>query len=245
MKPMTVFGIVIGLLSISAAAHQLVLTKPSAQSAQLYAPVIDPTNFVAKIDNPYFPLTPGTTKIFEGKTDAGFEHEQMQVTFDTKVIMGVTCIAVKDTVTLAGKLEEVTTDWYAQDKQGNVWYFGEDSKAYKNGKVVSTKGSWTAGVNSAYPGYVMKAQPTANETYRQEYQKGEAEDWATILNLNENATVPQGSYKNVRMTKEWSALENPPIFEYKYYAKGVGQIMTASGMGTNSWKISLLEIRKP
>jgi hypothetical protein len=247
MKPISAFGIVIGFLSISAILVQATLATPatvfSTQATQAYAPKIDPGNFVTTIDNPYFPLTPGTTKIFEGKTDAGLEHEQMQVTSTTKVIMGVTCVTVTDTVTLAGKLEEVTTDWYAQDKQGNVWYFGEDSKAYKNGKVVSTKGSWLAGINGAYPGYVMKANPTPNETYRQEYQKGEAEDWATIISLNESATVPQGSYKNVRMTKEWSALDNPPAYEYKYYAKDIGQIMTASGTSKNSWKISLLEIQ--
>jgi hypothetical protein len=241
MKPMTVFGIVIGLISISA-AHQLVFAKPSAQSTQPYAPVIDPANFVAKIDNPYFPLTPGTTRIFEGKTDAGFEHEEVVVSADSNVIMGVTCITVTDTVKIDGKLKEATVDWYAQDKQGNVWYFGEASKDYENGKVVSTKGSWLAGVNGAYPGHIMKAQPKTGETYRQEYYKGEAEDWATVISLNESATVPQGSYKNVWMTKDWAALDNPPVFEYKYYAEGIGQIMTTGGTGKN-WKLSLIEIQ--
>jgi hypothetical protein len=214
----------------------------SAQNTQTYAPKIDPANFVTQVDNPYFPLTPGTTHVFEGKTDAGFEHEQMQVTDQTKVIMGVTCITVIDTVTLNGKLEELTTDWYSQDKQGNVWYFGEDSKAYKNGKVTSTKGSWLAGVNGALPGYIMKAKPNVGETYRQEYQKAEAEDMAKVIGLNESATVPQGSYKNVWLTKEWSALENPPAYEYKYYAKGIGQIMTKSVTG-KGWSISLIEIK--
>lgn len=241
MKPMTVFGIVIGLMSISAAAWQIGLAKPIA-GTQPYAPAIDPANFVTKIDNPYFPLTPGTTMIFEGKTETGFEHTEARVGFDTRVIMGVKCIAVVDTVTVDGKLEELTTDWYSQDKQGNVWYFGEDSKAYKDGKVVSTKGSWIGGVNGAYPGYIMKAKPTVGETYRQEYYKGEAEDMATLVSLSETASVPQGSYKSVRMTKEWSALENPPVIEYKYYAKGIGQIMTTGGTG-KGWRLSLLEIQ--
>jgi hypothetical protein len=242
MKPMTVFGIVIGFLSISAAL-QLVLAKPSAQGTQPYAPAIDPANFVTKVDHPYFPLKPGTTHIFEGKIETGFEHEEVVISANTKVIMGVTCVTVTDTVTIDGKLKEVTTDWYSQDKQGNVWYFGEDSKDYQDGKVVSTKGSWLAGINGALPGYIMRANPKVGETYRQEYYKGEAEDWATIMSLNTSATVPQGSYKNVWMTKDWAALDNPPIFEYKYYAKGIGQIMTTGGTGKNSWKISLLEIR--
>jgi hypothetical protein len=240
MKPIRAFGIVIGFLSISALSLQIVLAT-SAQDKQPYAPVIDPANFVAKVDHPYFPLKPGTTRIFEGKVEAGFEHEEVVISANTKVIMGVTCVSVTDTVTIDGKLKEATTDWYSQDKQGNVWYFGEDSKDYENGKVVSTKGSWTAGVNGALPGYVMKANPKVGETYRQEYYKGEAEDWATIMSLNESATVPQGSYKNVWMTKDWAALDNPPVYEYKYYAKGIGQIMTTGGTG-KSWKLSLIEI---
>lgn len=241
MKSVTAFGIAIGFLSISAAAWQIGLAKPIA-GTQAYAPVIDPANFVTKIDNPYFGLTPGTTMIFEGKTETGFERSEARVGFDTRVIMGVKCVSVVDTVTVDGKLEELTTDWYSQDKQGNVWYFGEDSKAYKDGKVVSTKGSWIGGVNGAYPGYIMKAKPIVGETYRQEYLKGEAEDMATLVSLNETAGVPQGSYKNVWMTKEWSALENPPVIEYKYYAKGIGQIMTTGGTG-KGWKLSLIEIQ--
>ena len=244
MKPVTAFGIAIGFFGILATSVQVGFAKPTALLAQSqpYAPAIDPTNFAAKIDNPYFPLTPGTTMIFEGKTDAGFERTEAQVSSETKIIMGVKCVSVVDTVTIDGKIEELTTDWYAQDKQGNVWYFGEDSKAYKDGKVISTKGSWLGGVKGAYPGYIMKAKPNVGETYRQEYFKGEAEDMATLVSLNEPVTVPQGSYKNVWMTKEWSALENPPIIEYKYYAKGIGQIMTTGGTG-KGWKLSLIEIK--
>ncbi len=247
MKPMTAFGIVIGFLSLSALSFQVGFAKPavamSAQDKQTYAPVIDPNNFVTGVDNPYFPLKPGTTLIYEGKIDAGFEHEEVVVSADTKVIMGVTCVTVIDTVTIDGKLKEATVDWYAQDKQGNVWYFGEDSKDYENGKVVSTKGSWLAGVNGAYPGYIMKAQPKVGETYRQEYYKGEAEDWANVVSLNRSAIVPTGSYKNVWMTKDWAGLDNPPAFENKYYAKGIGLVMITGGTG-KGWKVSLIEIRR-
>jgi hypothetical protein len=242
MKHRRAFGIVIGFLSISTLLLQIVLAT-SAQDKQPYAPVIDPANFVTTIDNPYFPLTPGTTMIFEGKTETGFERSEARVTSDTKIIMGVKCVAVVDTVTVDGKLEELTTDWYAQDKQGNVWYFGEDSKAYKDGTVASTKGSWLGGVKGAYPGYIMRASPKVGEIYRQEYFKGEAEDMATLVSLTESATVPQGSYKNVWMTKEWSALENPAVIEHKYYAKGIGQIMTMGGTGKESWKLSLIDIQ--
>ena len=215
-------------------------SQPSPQ--ETYAPVIDPANFVSGIDNPYMPLTPGTTYIYEGQTEKGNEHNEVFVTTDTKVILGVTCVVVQDTVTVDGALEEQTLDWYAQDKQGNVWYFGEDSKEYQDGKAVSTAGSWEGGVYGALPGIVMQANPTVGETYRQEYYQGEAEDWASVLSVSESVTVPTGSYSNVLMTNEWSGLDNPPIYEHKYYATGTGFIMTKYVEG--GYEMKLIEIRQ-
>jgi hypothetical protein len=214
-------------------------TQSAAQES--YAPVIDPANFTNEIDNPYMPLLPGTTFIYEGKTENGDEHNEVFVTADTKVIMGVTCAVVKDEVFVDGELEESTLDWYAQDKQGNVWYFGEDSKEYQDGKVTSTEGSWEAGVNNAFPGIVMQANPAIGETYRQEYYKGEAEDRAEVLSLTETATVATGSYTDVLMTNEWSALDNPPVYEHKYYAKDIGFIMSKYLEG--GYEVGLIEVR--
>src|SRR3954462_2004891 len=122
-----------------------------------------------------------------------------------------------------GKLIEKTFNYYAQDKKGNVWYFGEDTREYKNGKVTSTKGSWEAGVDGAKPGIIMQAHPKVAQSYRQEYYKGEAEDMAKVLSLNESVTVPYGSFDRVLKTKEWTPLE-PSYVEHKYYAPGVGQV---------------------
>lgn len=206
-----------------------------------YAPVIDPANFVNVVDNPYFPLKIGATYIYEGKTEKGFEHVDVVVTGDTKIIMGVTCIALSDTVSVDGKLEEGTVDWYAQDKQGNVWYFGEDTKEYKDGKVSSTHGAWLAGVDGALPGIIMKANSAVGDTYRQEYYKGEAEDIAMVISLTDSVTVPTGSYTNVLVTNEWSAITTPPVYEHKYYAKGVGNVLVK---GVDSgWELKLIEIR--
>ena len=242
MKPITAFALLIGLTAVAATARQSASARPSSQRSQAYAPTIDPANFVTVIDNPFFALKPGTTQIYEGKTDKGFEHEEVRVSTDVKTILGVPCVTVFDTVKLDGKLKEATLDWYAQDKQGNVWYFGEDSKDYKDGKVVSTKGSWIAGVNGAQPGYLMKAKPTLGETYRQEYYKGGAEDMAKVVSLTESAVLPQGSSKNLLMVKEWSALDSPPVYEYKYYENGVGLVMVKGGTG-KGWKMSLTETR--
>ncbi len=226
------------MLSKAAAAGPTQIEAPPAD--EIYAPVIDPANFVTSIDNPYFPLSPGTIFVYEGKTEKGNEYNETYVTPQTKVILGVTCVVVSDTVKVDGQLEEATLDWYAQDKQGNVWYMGEDSKEYQDSQVVSTKGSWEAGVDGALPGIIMQANPQVGQTYRQEYYKGEAEDMAAVVSLSESVSVPYASYTNLLMTKEWSALDTPPVIEYKYYAKGVGFIMTR---GTETGKLKLVEIR--
>lgn len=217
------------------------LTACVPKTQETYAPVIDPANFVTVIDNPYMPLIPGTTFVYEGNTEKGSEQNEVYVSYKTKVILGVTCVVVKDTVLVDGVLEEQTFDWYAQDKQGNVWYFGEASSEYQNGIVVSTEGSWEAGVDGAQSGIVMEANPAEGDTYRQEYYRGEAEDWASVLSLTETATVPTGSYHSLLMTNEWSGLDNPPIYEHKYYAQGTGFIMTRYVEG--GYEMELIEIR--
>lgn len=200
--------------------------KPTAHpTGTSNAPAINPANFVAVIDNPYLPLRPGTTFIAEGIKDGAKERIVTSVSHATKVILGVTCVAVWDRVFSNGKLEEDTTDWFAQDKEGNVWYFGEDSKDIQNGVVTSTLGSFVAGIDGAQPGIVMQAHPTVGKSYHQEYYKGKAEDMAQIVSLTGTASVPYGHFNNLIVTKEWTPLE-PGAVERKYYAPGVGWIRT-------------------
>jgi hypothetical protein len=194
----------------------------------LYNPDIDPSDFVASITNPLLALVPGTTFLYEATTPEGLQRIEVAVTQDTKEILGVTCTVVRDSVTLDGQLIEDTRDWYAQDSAGNVWYFGEDSKSYEGGVVVSTEGSWEAGVDGAKPGIVMEADPQVGDTYRQEYLRGVAEDMATVVGLGESATVPYDSFDNCLKTKDFSRLD-PGVVEYKFYAPGVGQILTLDG----------------
>ena len=190
-----------------------------------YEPVIDPANFVATIDNPLFPLSPGTTFIYEGQTADGFEHVEFAVTHVTKVILGVTCIEVHDSRFLNGVLLEDTRDWFAQDKTGNVWYFGENTTLVDGGLPVDLHGTWTAGVDGAQPGFVMEAHPTVGDFYRQEFSLGNAEDQAEVKSLNASVTVPYGSFKNCLRTKESSPLA-PGDLEAKFYAPGVGNLLT-------------------
>lgn len=190
-----------------------------------YAPTVDATAFSTTVDNPFLPLRPGMRWEYRARTAEGLETTVVTVTDQTRTIMGVTCVEVRDTVTVDGALKEDTLDWYAQHRDGTVWYFGEDTKEYEDGKVSSAEGSWMAGVDGALPGIVMPAQPRAGDRYRQEYYKGEAEDMAEVLSVTESANVPTGSYSGVVMTKDYTPLE-PDLLEYKYYARGVGMVLT-------------------
>jgi hypothetical protein len=186
-----------------------------------YNPSIDPADFVAGVDNPLLPLIPGMRYIYQG----GEETIEVTVTHDSKQILGVTAIVVHDVVSIGDEIIEDTYDWYAQDTAGNVWYLGEDTKEYEGGRVVSTEGSWEAGVDGAKPGIVMHAtQPAIGTPYRQEYYVCEAEDMAEVVSLSQSVTVPYGSFDNCLQTREFTPLE-PDVNEYKYYAPGIGLVL--------------------
>ena len=183
---------------------------------------VDPGNFVSTIDNPYFPLTPGTTFTYQGETDGVRTRSVTTVTSDTKVILGVTTTVVHDQAYEGKVLVEDTFDWYAQDTTGNVWYFGEDTKELdEKGNVISTEGSWEAGVNGAEPGIIMEANPKKGDKYQQEFAADVAEDMAQVIGFVDSFCVAYGCFDNVLVTKEWTPLERG-VVENKYYAQGVG-----------------------
>jgi hypothetical protein len=184
---------------------------------------IDPANYTDVITNPYMPMKPGTTAVYQGTKGNVPLRATFKITNQTKTILGVRCVVVQDTVTLNGSLEEKTLDWFAQDTSGNVWYFGEDSKDYKNGVVVSTTGTWMSGVNGGKPGIVMQASPKPGKPYIEEYLPGVAEDMAKVVKTNATSNVPAGNYKNVLVTLNTNPLD-PSLTEHKYYAPGVGLV---------------------
>jgi hypothetical protein len=211
------------LLTMLFVTTSTVGAKPSFQ--------LDPGNFVSKVDNPYFPLVPGTTYTYRGETEGVPTRDVMIVTTDTKVILGVTTIVVRDQAYENGVLIEDTFDWYAQDKAGNVWYFGEDTKELDaNGNVISTEGSWEAGVNGAEPGIIMEANPKKGDKYQQEFAAGVAEDMAQVIGFEDSFCVRYGCFEDVLVTKEWTPLEHS-VVENKYYAKGVGLIFSVMVKG--------------
>jgi hypothetical protein len=190
----------------------------------VYAPLIDPANFVAQINNPYMPLIPGTSFSYEKQSNEGLERIELTVTHATKEILGVTCTVVHDLVTLDDVTIEDTFDWFAQDVLGNVWYFGELSFEYEDGEIVNMAGTWKAGEDSAHPGIVALAAPQLGQVYRQEYLLGEAEDVAQVLSLTAPVVVPYGSFPNCLQTMDYTPI-SPDHIEYKYYAPGVGVVL--------------------
>lgn len=195
-----------------------------------YKPEIDPANFVDDqgnpfaIDNPLYPLTPGTVFSYV----EGEDSITIEVTEQRKEILGVSCVVVRDTHRDAsGGLVEDTFDWFAQDADGNVWYFGEDTKEYENGEVSSTEGSWEAGVSGAQPGINMLAAPEVGDVYRQEYYACEAEDMATVIDVDVDVSVPFGDFSGCLETYDYSAF-NLAADELKFYCPGVGFVMATT-----------------
>ena len=189
---------------------------------------LDPADFTTKIDNPYWPMPRGARWVYLSDT----ERIVVEVTNRRKKIDGVEALVLRDTVTQrdGGGFVEVTDDWYAQDKEGNVWYLGEDTKEYQDGKVSSTTGSWEHGVDGAYAGIIMPADPRPGLTYRQEYYEGEAEDVGKVIGTDAKVTVPFASFENCVKTQDSTPLE-PGVVEYKYYARGVGHVLRTTKDG--------------
>jgi hypothetical protein len=154
--------------------------------------------------------------------------------------MGVNTTVVRDREFTDGELAEETFDWYAQDRDGNVWYFGEESREYEDGEVISTEGSWEVDINGAQPGMIMEENPQVGDTYRQEFLAGEAEDMAEVVSLNESVSVAYGSFEDCLKTKEWTQLE-PDIEESKYYAAGTGLLLETTVKG-GSERLELVDI---
>ncbi len=214
--------------------------KQQVQQSADALPTFNPADFVPIIDNPYFTLQPGTT--FISQTADGSTVDNFAVTRKTIDILGVTCVVIEDTVTEDGELKEKTLDYFAQDKLGNVWYLGEDTKEFEDGKVVSTEGTWRAGVDGATPGFVMLADPQVGIEYDQEVAVGVAQDHAKVLSLTESITVPYGTFDNVLQTEETTPLE-PGLVEYKFNAGGGVGFLLAFDVNADERLEELVKIR--
>jgi hypothetical protein len=189
-------------------------------------------DFTVAIDNRYWPMAPGTRWIYRETEGRGkVKRVVVTVTDRTKrVADGIEARVVHDVATAHGRPAEVTDDWYAQDSEGNLWYLGEKTAEFENGRVASTEGSWEAGVDGAQPGVIMPARPQTGQAYRQEYYAGEAEDSAKVLSIDEQVQVPFGHFGDAVLSKEVTPLE-PGVVEYKLYAPNVGPAMAMDVSG--------------
>jgi len=188
-------------------------------------PVPPASDFSARVDNPWYPLKPGTTYVYRGVKDGKPGRDVFTITHRTTTVNGVPCVVISDRLYLSGRLEERTTEWFSQDRQGNVWYFGESTAELdRKGHVKNTSGSWRAGVKGARPGIFMFAHPVVGQSAQQEFFKGEAEDHFRVLSLHATARSPYVSSKRALLTKEWTPLE-PGTIDHKLFVRGIGMVL--------------------
>jgi len=222
----------------------LIVIGSNGIAASASAPGPSPGNFVRRVNNPWFPLIPGTTFVYRGIKDGKTARDLYSVTSATKTIQGVHCTAVRDRLYLAGRLEERTTDWYAEDRSGNVWYFGESTAELdRAGHVTSTEGTWQAGRDGAQAGIYMTARPMVGQSRRQEYYKGHAEDHFSVLSLRASISVPYLTSHRALLTKEWTPLE-PGTVDHKFYVRGIGEVKEVTVKGPTE-RSELVSVRRP
>src|SRR5512132_392903 len=205
---------------------------PEFGPGRAYHPQIEPANFSPNVTNRLFPLTPGKTLVYTGTKDRKRALNLVATTSRTKKIDGVATRVVEDRLYLNNVLEERTSDYYAQDRCGNVWYFGEDTAELdRHGKVISTEGSFHAGVDGAQPGVFMQAHPRVGRKFRQEWYQGHAEDVFRVIDRSAAIAVPAGAFRHALRTAARTALE-PEVLDNQYYVRGIGEAAALSVKGT-------------
>jgi len=219
----------------------ILVSACTATTNEVYDPQINPSDFITGVNNEYFTLIPGKTLIYEAKTDEGTERVEVTTLNDTRMVMGIECMIVWDRVFLNDELVEDTMDWFTQDMDGNVWYFGEDSKEIRDGEVISHAGSWESGIDNAKPGIIMLANPEIGDQYRQEYLIDQAEDMGEVLAMDENVEVPYGVFESCLKTRDWTPLEKKSD-EYKYYSPDTGAVVLEVGVYSRE-RVELVDIK--
>src|SRR5262245_793393 len=213
---LALLGLVQGGASVMAASSNTI-TIPFAAA-----------HFQTPKSNAYFPLKPGTTYTFRGVSKLGVELNTVDITNKTKTILGVAATVVHDVVRIEdGSISEDTLDWFAADNDGNVWYFGEDTKEFDHGTLLTTEGSWEAGKNGAAPGIIFLSNPHVGDQYQQENSPGIVADVARIISLDETVTVEYGTFTHCIETTEFTPIE-PGSRSHKFYAPGFGTVLEIS-----------------
>ena len=234
-------AVVVAVLAPPAAAGGRSCQLPRFGPGRQYHPHIDPASFSPNVTNQFFPLRPGRTLVYTGTKDGEQALDLVATTSRTRVVAGVRTRVVEDRLYLDNVLAERTSDYYTQDRCGNVWYFGEDTAELdRHGHVVSTEGTWHAGVDGAQPGVFMQAHPQLGRRFRQEWSEGQAEDVFKVVSRSSRIRVPYGSFRHALRTEETNALE-PDVLDNKYYVRGIGEVAELSVKGPRE-ALRLVEI---
>jgi hypothetical protein len=237
----TAAAFVCALSTVAAASPPGGCQLPKFGPGAAYHPHIVASTFGPNVTNPWFPLKPGTTQLYAGVKDGRSAVDVVTVSRHTRVVDRVRTRIVEDRLFLAGRLSERTSDYYAQDSCGNVWYFGENTAELDaHGRVTDTSGSFLAGVDSAQPGVFMQARPELGRKFRQEWYRGQAEDVFSVSALSTRVTVPAGSFRHALRTRETTALE-PGVVDRKYYVRGIGEVVEAAVKGPQE-KLVLIDV---
>lgn len=224
-----------------AGAHTRHCPLPTFGPGATYHPQIDPATFGPHVTNPWLPLTPGVTMVYSGVKDGKAALDDVTPSRRTRVVDGVRTRIVEDRLLLNGRLAERTSDYYAQDSCGNVWYFGEDTAELdRHGRVTDTSGSFHAGVDGAQPGVFMQAHPRLGRTFRQEWFRGEAEDTFTVVDKSTVVSVPYRTFRHALRTAERTRLE-PGVLDNKFYARGIGEVEEVAVKGPQE-RLVLIDI---
>jgi hypothetical protein len=233
-------GLSLALSSIAVGSPVLRTRVPGTRAAA----AINPKDFVKQVSNSYFPLMPGTTLRYRGEKDGLPAVDVFEVTHQTRTIQRVRTTVINDSLYLAGRLREVTVDWYAQDRHGNVWYFGEATKTLTpKGALESTEGSWRSGVKRARAGIFFPGGPALGKQGQQEFFKGHAEDHFQVLSLKASVKVPYLSTEAALKTEEFTPLE-PKVLDNKYYVSGIGTVLELAVKGPAE-RLELFSVQRP
>jgi len=232
------------MLLTAAAAAAAAASTQTASAAPSHRTLPPPGDFVAHIDNPWFPLEPGTVLTYKGESDGTPITDVFTVTHRTKTITGVRATVIDDRVLTHGRVTERTRDWYAQDKAGNVWYLGEKTATYRtDGTVESREGSWQAGVDGGIAGIFMPANPKVGQSAEQEYYAGHAQDTFKILRLDVAAHTPASSSRHAMLVQETTPLE-PGVIDHKVYVRDIGTVREETVKNGNE-RLQLVSVRRP
>jgi hypothetical protein len=199
-------------------------------------PPLDPAQFSATVDNPLFPVSKLRFTRMSGSErdpDSGRRisiRGRMRRLPGTARVAGFPVTVVQDDEFENGRLVEHTLDYYAQDRVGNVWYFGERIDNYENGRVVGHEGQWLTGRRGARPGLFMPAHPAVGRTFEQERAPGVAEDRSTVVALGVRVTTPARVFRGCIKTRDFSPLDRAT--EFKFYCPGVGIAREVESPGT-------------